>query len=150
MEDLGFMRQFTWGLLPLAALAFAGPVYAGMIPAAVTVTPDGSSFRYQYQIDLPSDYKVKTGDFFTIYDFRGFVPGTTVQPIGWSFTSIMLGPNPPRIHPDDDGGIPNLTWTYSGDPIAGPQSLGLFTADSNFGPHMIDAEFASQDHSSLA
>ena len=146
MEDLGFMRRFIWGLL---ALALIGPAQAGMIPAAVTVPPSGGAFQYAYHIELPSDYKVQTGDFFTIYDFNGLVPGTNLQPAGWSLTTSLLGPNPPHILPADNPAILNLTWTYSGATINGPSDLGEFEVNSSFGPNTIDVQFASQDHGVL-
>src|SRR5262249_31183836 len=70
----------------------------------------------------------------------------TAQPVGWTFSTSMLGPNPPFILPNDDPSIPNLTWTYAGPPITGSADLGLFEAMSGFGPDTIDVDFASKDH----
>lgn len=143
------MRYWKQGtaatLAALVGLAVAGPVQAGLIPAAVTVAADGGLYRYKYNIQLPSDYRVKAGDFFTIYDFHGFADGV-VTPTGWSFTSEALGPYPPGINPNDDPSTANLTWTYGGPDLNVAGSLGLFEALSSSGPGMINGEFASQDH----
>jgi hypothetical protein len=132
--------------VPLVFVAVPERATAGLIPAAVTVTPDGSNFRYQYQILLPSNYKLQAGDFFTIYDFHGYVAAPIAQLPGWTFSTSMLGPNPPHILPTDSPTVINLTWTYHGPNIVGFANIGDFAADSTFGPHMIDTDFASQDH----
>jgi hypothetical protein len=149
MEELDPMLRTINAFLALAAALFlgiAGPAHAGMIPAAVAVTPAGSAFDYSYHVILPSDYAVKNGDFFTVYDFHGFVSGTNVQPAGWTFGSSLLGPNPPHIAPGDDATVPNLTWTYHGADVSGPAELGDFSARSTLGPNLMDVDFASQDH----
>src|SRR5437763_3212194 len=111
---------------------------AGMIPTSVSVTPDGSDFRWTYAVVVTTDVKVNPGDYFTIYDFGGLAgtgagnspgPGISiVSPVGWSVGTAMVGPTPPGTNPADDPGIINLTFTYSGDPINSQQGLGNFTA----------------------
>ena len=39
-----------------------------MLPVSATV-PDSGNFRYTYGLVLTSDSTLKTGDYFTIYDF---------------------------------------------------------------------------------
>ena len=134
-------------LVSVAVLTTPRPVQAGLIPAAVTVTSDGSNFRFSYDIVLPSNYTLKAGDFFTIYDFHGYVASSNTQIGLWTFSTHMLGPNPPKILPTDSATVPNLTWTYNGPPISGMKDLGSFSADSTFGPSTISTDFASQDHS---
>jgi hypothetical protein len=138
----------TRWFLALALLGLAVPARAGLIPAAVNVAPDGANFRFTYTIVLPSDYKLKSGDYFTIYDFKGYVGALNLQAGNWSFSSAMTGPVPPHILPDDNPKIPNLTWTYNGPTITGEQTLGNFSAVSQFGLH-AEGEFASRDYSSF-
>jgi hypothetical protein len=76
-------------------------------------------------------------DYFTIYDFVNFVPGSNTQPANWAFNSTVtgLGSTPSSEVGDiiDLPGIPNLTWYYVGSTdIVGPADLGLFTARSSF------------------
>ncbi|CAN5597477.1 hypothetical protein BH20VER1_BH20VER1_10080 [soil metagenome] len=78
------------------------------------------------------DQEVRTGNYFTIYDFAGFVPGSATQPAGWLFSSSLIGVTPPTVLPNDDPGIFNLTWTYVGTTtLIGPDFLGIFSAVSN-------------------
>jgi hypothetical protein len=102
---------------------------AGLIPVRVSVLPDGGYYRFTYAIVLPSDSLLRPGDYFTIYDFDGLVPGSdqvggTPYASYWSFSSSNAGPTPPGVLPDDDPRIPNLTWTYHG-PVLGAAQTGL-------------------------
>src|SRR5438552_8428792 len=99
----------------VAALAVSGsPAQAGLVPASVTVTPEAGNFRWTYSIVLPTDMKLQAGDYFTIYDFGGLMPGSNSQPADWTFSSLKIGPVPPGLAPVDSAAIDNLTWTYNG------------------------------------
>src|SRR5262245_17783928 len=120
MEESGLMVRSVKWMLALALVAGLGQsAWAGMIPAAVTVTPDGSNFRFTYSIVLPTDYTLKAGDYFTIYDFNGLVEGSNTQPSNWTFSSSMTGPTPPHILPTDSASVPNLSWAYTGPEVSG-------------------------------
>jgi hypothetical protein len=146
------MTRSQW-FAPLAAvglLALAGgTATAGLLPTSVTVFPDGGNFRWQYAIVLPTDSQLKTGDYFTIYDFAGFVTGTDVAPdANWAFTTGMVGPVPPGVVPADDPTKPNLTWTYNGPTIdVGQTGLGNFMANSLF-EERTEAYFTARTHRS--
>src|SRR5262249_54767220 len=132
-------------LAAILGLVSAAQVQAGMIPAAVNIAGDGSNFRFTYNVILPSDYTLKDGDYFTIYDFKGLVPGSNQQPAGWSLGTSMTGLTPVHLAPTDDPSIPNLTFTYHGSNIVGPFNLGKFAADSTFGGQ-DSGDFTSRDH----
>src|SRR5262245_26632094 len=143
------VRSAKW-LLALALLVgLEQAAQAGMIPAAVSVTPDGGNFRFTYSVVLPTDYTLKAGDYFTIYDFNGLVAGTNSQPANWTFSSPMTGPTPPHITPVDSASVENLTWMYTGPNVSGQIGLGNFWALSTFGKEM-DGDFTSFDHSQSA
>jgi hypothetical protein len=125
-------------------LALATPAQAGLIPAAVTVTPDSGNYRFTYSVVLPSNYSLHSGDYFTIYDFHGLMGGNQ-QPAGWTYSTTNVGSTPPGILPVDDPSVPNLTWTYGGPPISGQTGLGNFSALSSYSGAM-DSNFASKDH----
>jgi hypothetical protein len=116
-----------------------------MIPASVSVTPESGNYRFTYSVILPSDYTLKSGDYFTIYDFSGIVPAANAEPVGWSFTTANVGVTPPRVAPDDDPGLPNLTWIYSGPDVNGAQTLGGFSALSQYG-QSTQGWFTARDH----
>jgi len=140
-------------LIPLAAVGLVvlagGTAQAGLLPTSVTVFPEGSNFRWQYAIVLPTDSQLKTGDYFTIYDFNGFVPGSDMAPdANWSFTTAMVGPTPPNVLPFDDPAKPNLSWKYNGPTIAvGQTGLGNFMATSLY-QDRTDSFFTAQTHRS--
>jgi PEP-CTERM motif len=125
-------------LVPLAAIGMlaiqAATATAGLLPTGWSVTPEAGNFRWAYAIVLPTDSQLKTGDYFTIYDFNGYVQGTSVTPSAdWSFSVQNVGPTPPDVLPADDPTIPNLSWVYNGPTIdVGQIGLGNFMATSMY------------------
>ncbi|HVL13580.1 MAG TPA: PEP-CTERM sorting domain-containing protein [Gemmata sp.] len=124
------MRRFLVAALTAAALAVPTTSRAGLVPVAVSITPEAGMYRYTYAIVLPTDAVLRPGDYFTIYDFDGFVPGSQVadgspHSAEWTFTTDGLGPTPSGVMPDDDPSIPNLSWAYNGPAINIDASLGL-------------------------
>ena len=125
--------------LPLAGAALlmlssGSLARADIIPEVSTVTPNGANFTWTYTASLTNDETLQSGNFFTIYDFNGFVPGTNFQPANWVFSSANVGVTPSKVTPNDNPSIPNLTWTYTGPNVGpGPVDLGLFGADSTIG-----------------
>ena len=106
---------------------------AGLLPINVTVTPEVGNFRWTYAIVLPTDMKLQSGNFFTVYDFNGYVPGSADAPAGWALSVSKNGPTPDRLNPQDDPLLDNLTWKYSGPTIeSGQIGLGNFWALSKF------------------
>ena len=139
------MTRSTWTARTLAAAAlttgvFAAPATAGLLPTNVTITPENGNFRWTYAIVLPTDMKLQSGNFFTIYDFNGYIPdGGSSAPDGWKLTTSKVGPTPDRLRPGDDAAIENLTWTYTGPTIpSGQLGLGNFWAYSQFGNQKED------------
>ena len=138
-------------LAPLAAVGLlalaSGTATAGLLPTSVTVFPDGGNFRWQYAIVLPTDSQLKTGDYFTIYDFNGYVNGTAVAPSAdWAFTTQMVGPTPATVVPFDDPAKPNLSWKYNGPTInVGQTGLGNFMANSIY-QDRTDSFFTARTH----
>ncbi len=125
-------------LAPVLALgvALAGPLTdarAGLLPTSVTVTPEAGKFRWTHAIVLPTDSQLQTGNYFTIYDFARFQPGTNAQPDGWVFSSELKGPIPPGVNPEDNPALPNLHWVYNGPTTTiGQVGLGNFWALSDY------------------
>ena len=129
-----------------ASFGFTGEVKAGLLPTNVTQTPDGSNFRYSYGVVLTSDSTLKTGDYFTVYDFVGAVAGTNAQPAGFTFSSQNLGITPHGTLPTDNPAIANVTWTYTGPTtLVGQANIGAFSVDSQVGT-TTEGVFTSQTH----
>jgi hypothetical protein len=108
-------------------------------PAATT-----GGFLWNYSANVTVDQKVTTGDYFTIYDFGNFLAGSNLQPVGWTFSSSLVGTTPGLVNPTDNASLLNLTWTYIGEqPIVGPNPLGQFSVvnDTN---QLTTAFFAAE------
>jgi len=121
----------AFGLLGgvLTSTAKAGLLPVSLLPVAQL---DGN-FRWTYQIVLPTDTQVKSNDFFTIYDFAGYVPNSNGQPSDWLFSTTTIGLTPPGLAPTDNPLLPNLTWKYVGqDTQVGQLGLGNFWASSQY------------------
>jgi hypothetical protein len=106
------------------------PARAGLVPVQVSVLPEGGMYRFTYAIVLPTASVLRPGDYFTIYDFDGFVAGSEMASgspysADWSFSADNTGPTPGGTSPDDNSGIPNLSWTYTGAEINIDASIGL-------------------------
>ncbi len=132
--------------LPLAAalLLTAAPLApAGLLPGEVTLTAEGGTTRLTYAVVLPTDSQLKAGNYFTIYDFAGYIPGSEAAPDGWKFGLANVGPTPAATDPQDDPAVPNLSWTYTGPTLDGQAGLGNFWASSQFidvGPTYFTAQ----------
>ncbi|MEY2527224.1 MAG: hypothetical protein QOE73_1995 [Verrucomicrobiota bacterium] len=101
---------------------------ADVIPSLSSTSPTGGNFTWNYSSNVTVDQMVTSGDFFTIYDFGNFVAGSNLQPVGWTFSSSLIGTNPALVAPTDDPTKLNLTWTYIGaQPVTGSAALGIFS-----------------------
>ena len=116
------------------ALLAASSANAGLLPVSVTITPEAGNFRWTYAIVLPTDMKLQSGNYFTIYDFGGYVAGSASAPAGFTLSVSKTGPTPDRVNPQDDPLIDNLTFKYTGPTIpSGQIGLGNFWGVSTFG-----------------
>jgi hypothetical protein len=124
----------------VAAVAIASPVRAGLLPVSVSIQPEAGNFRWTYSVVLPTDMKLQAGNYFTIYDFGGYVAGSASlsspfpddSALGfWTPSTSKSGPTPSKLNPNDDPNIDNITWTYNGPEIpSGKVTLGNFSATS--------------------
>ncbi len=122
-------QKYFLGLAVLAGAILTA--HGDIIPTLDSVTPEGTDFRWNYTANVTIDQKVTAGDYFTIYDFGSLLPGSNVQPAGWTFSSLLIGTTPATVLPKDNPNILNLTWTYNGaTPISGSAFLGTFSVVS--------------------
>jgi hypothetical protein len=137
------MSMTNWIKKAVAAVAIAAGIcssaQAGLLPTQVSVDPEAGNYRWTYAIVLPTDMKLQSGNYFTIYDFAGYVPGGESAPAGWSLTTSNTGVTPSQLLPNDDPNIVNLTWTYTGEPQFGQVGLGNFWAVSTHGNRAEDS-----------
>ena len=116
----------------------AGAAHADIVPqigaSDVTLQLDGN-YKWSYEGQLNPAQKVIKGDFFTIYDFSGFVPGTNLQPADWAFSWSNSGRDADRTaaagqrsgrhrrqprHPEPDLDLHRHAATSPGRPIWAP------------------------------
>ena len=126
-------------------LAAGSSARAGLLPVSYAVTPESGQFRWSYSIVLPTDVQLRTGDYFTIYDFAGYQMGSNSQPEGWSFSTANVGPVPAGVLPPDNPALPNLTWRYDGTNVNGSTGLGNFWAVSPYST-ATDSYFTASTH----
>ena len=141
----------TWKLAAAAAVGVAAATAkAGLLPTSSTSTPDGTTNRYDYGVVLTSDSKLQPGDYFTVFNFDGFVPGSNTQPADFTFSASKGGGTPTGIAgPAADANGVNLTWTYTGTGATGQLPIGDFTAAStNASTALSQGGFAGQTHRS--
>ncbi len=126
------MRKWISIVMAVVALTLASTekTNAGLVPVQVSVTPEAGMYRFTYAVVLPTAATLRPGDYFTIYNFDGFVPGSavangSVYSGNWTFSSTNVGPTPVGVGPIDNPAIPNLTWTYNGPVIDINASVGL-------------------------
>jgi hypothetical protein len=119
-------------------LFFGGAAaYGNIIPTLQDVTPNGSNFNWNYQVDVTLDQNaVQNSSYFTIYDIAGFVSASA--PSGWSTSSQLLGITPGNVLPSDNPTLTNVTFTRTGTTIIGPSPLGIFTIVSTFNQQTRD------------
>jgi hypothetical protein len=85
-----------------------------------------------WAVNITAEQNATSGDFFTIYDFGNFIPGSNSQPAGWTFSSSLVGITPSQTNPTDNPSLLNLTWTYNG-----PTIMGSTPAGQNIGPFQV-------------
>ncbi len=133
-------KWITRFLVAALVAASASSVNAGLLPVSVTVLPEGGNYRWTYAIVLPTDSKLQSGNYFTIYDFHGYVAGGESSPADWTFEAAMAGPTPALLNPSDNADVMNLTWRYTGPTIpSGQIGLGNFWAVSTIGEARVDS-----------
>jgi hypothetical protein len=122
-------KTYFLGLIAFATMMTAR---ADIIPTLFSTTPSGSNFTWDYTGIVTANQTVTTNDYFTIYDFGGYVAGSATAPVGWIVTVQLLGTTPSDVNPTDNPSLFNLTWKYVGTtPLVGQADLGgQFTADS--------------------
>jgi hypothetical protein len=125
----------------LSTLLWLPVVFAGLASASVTASLDGGApatvgsglYRYTYTAVLQSNV-FEPGDYFVLYDFHGYVPGSMTSPNSdWTMDdSATIGPYPGNPI-QESGSAVNLLWVYEGMNLSaanGPLLLGKFSADS--------------------
>ena len=133
-------------LAAAACLCAASGAHAAVIPILMSVTPEGSLFRYTYQGSLAGDQGLTQGSKLVIFDFAGFAGGLQA-PTGFTpTTQLSSGLFAPGQ--TDDPGVANLVFTWNGSdfqttggPFATAQFDG-FSALSTFDGRGLDG-FAS-------
>lgn len=104
---------------------------------STTAAPGGVEFSYT--ASTTSRTALVQGDYFTLYDFRGYIAGSAFAPTDWSIEVQAVGVTPPGVNPGalsgDSASVVNLTFRYTGaarinGPISPIGGIGAFGAVS--------------------
>jgi len=135
------------GMAPASARAEITVSLNGGAPTMITA----SDFRFTYTATLAALSEVhgtglphtgqsatppsQSANFFTLYDFQGWLSGSHSEPVGWTFSAQLVGFTPGDQSPPDNPAIVNLTWTYTAPGEIGESGAGAilgttFSADS--------------------
>jgi hypothetical protein len=139
------LRLWKSSLAVLAIVVMAARAEAGLLPVASSMNANNNgTYTYTYGVVLTSDTSLKTGDYFTIFDFQGLIPSSNTQPTGFSLTTSNGGGSPPGIVTAQSATLPNLTWTYTGaQTLTGQLGLGNFSIMSTNPVGQSSLSFAS-------
>lgn len=89
---------------------------------------------------------VACGTFFTIYDFKGFVPGSAAAPANWTVTVMPTGLTPGGQLVADDPTFVNLVFQYVGPTVISPGGITTgFDAESIYQLTTLGGVFSYQD-----
>jgi hypothetical protein len=146
----GCLAVTVWAVL----LTSAGVAWA-MQPTVVQIEKNNDgTYTYHFKIKIDDAVTVESGkeapnpDFFTIFNFDGFVPDSAKSPEGWTFSTSTNGVTPLRggkalVNPLDVEGIPNLPWSRTGPALKGPVEITGFSARTKTAGTMV-GEYGSQ------
>jgi len=142
-------RASFGALLSAAAMFIGAAASADIIPVFNVSTPTGGGgCEFSYNVSIASGSKVETGNYFTIYDFNGYVAGSAFAPADWSISVQNTGITPPTQSVTDDAGVENITFTYTGaatlvGPINPVGGVGAFGAESTLCDEKPLGQYAS-------
>lgn len=106
----------TLAALALTLVAGVGTANAAIQTNLDSVTPVVGGYLWTYSIKITGLEEIRSNDFFTIYDFAGYIPNTITAPTNWTGTVQNFGiAGPNQDTAVDDPRIPNLIFTYIGD-----------------------------------
>lgn len=101
---------------------------------------------YSYAVNLAPGAQLTGADaageqddeFFTIYDFGGYLEGSAAAAPGWSISAAKIGRTPAGVTVADDADRWNVTFLYAGPETltagSSPLYVGTFTLSSTLGP----------------
>ena len=147
---MGWLTVLACGVLLTAASAGWA-----IQPTVVQIEKNADgTYTYHLKITIDNAVTVESGtaapnpDFFTIFNFDGFVPDSATSPEGWTFSTSTNGVTPLRggkalVNPEDIEGIPNLTWSRTGPALKGPVEITGFSARTKTAGTMV-GEYGSQ------
>jgi hypothetical protein len=157
-KEIVMRRKISCALVACLLLIVVGSARADSIlyvNGTLTKTPAGPNTNWDYQFRVTDDATVRSGDFFVIVDFGGYVAGSIYAAPGWTATTETFTPgvfannvaSPPGLLPAVDTGSTNLRFTYSGGGVLGPDViLGHFGAVTSLLVQYDDGITVARDH----
>ena len=124
----------SWFVVGAGSLARAGFTVDVQSVTPIASGPDAGDYLWTYNVSIASSDSVVASpsgtNFFQIFDFAGYVPGSLSAPSGWTASApLVMSPPPPAnvilIHGDSPT-VPNLLLQYT----SGPTLNGATLANS--------------------
>ena len=115
-------RLFATALcgLGLLTLGIKEASASPLIVRFLGTTAEGANTRFNYRLEFTQGEFFRTNDYFTIYDFDGFVSASAgTLAANFNVTTQNLGVTPPDVLTNDNAGITNVTFRYTGAAILG-------------------------------
>jgi hypothetical protein len=139
------MRQLVL-FLSVVVVLFARAAGAGLMIEGGA--GPGPLYAYFVQFSSPfGEEELRSGDFVTVYDVGTPGPGGTFvsarASAGWATSTSLSGVDGPQTQPNDDAGLVNVTFTYTGEPISGDFTFIYFEIVSTVGGSVLD-DYTSQ------
>lgn len=83
-----------------------------LVELLATTPASGGNTTYTYEVNVSPTTHVQSGDFFTFFDFQGYVAGSLVPTLapGFSVSVQNTGVVPTGISVVDSGSVPNFVF----------------------------------------
>lgn len=124
-------------LLAAAAMSAHANIVVDLEVASITPVADGYLWTYEATL---SNNDLEDDDYFSIYDFAGFVRFESLPSGDWAGATRLDGPDAVSVingqnfmtNAPDNGSLWNLVFTYSGATLTGDVDLGTFSVVSRY------------------
>ena len=139
-------------VLPLCVVAIGllAPVARAGLMIEYGGVPNPGPGLYPYVVRFSAqagEEEMRAGDFVTVYDVGTPGAGGTFvsarTSADWTTTTSLVGVNGPQTQPNDDPGLMNVTFTYTGVPLSEDLTFIYFEIVSTAGGLVLD-DYTSQ------
>ena len=111
-------------LVGAAMLSMTGAKADVLLNFAGTQAGTAGTTNFIYDLNLPVNSTLRTGDFVTFYDVAGLtmasINAARSRTSAFAISTALVGQTPPTQAPPDNPNMLNVTFTYTGGNLTGP------------------------------